>query len=367
LKIADRQRKQYLQELKVKNRDISAHVERNQHEDDMEVINAGRNKSKAVIKAANKGKATGKKSAPKRAVEHQAVALHKYCGDPLPQNSDDESENTRLARFNITKDSLTNKKVKQQVLLVAPDTSSCAIFDECDATTSEDAETVVTINNHRHYEGEEPEFLVTFDNGERIWSTRNNVYVDNGDLLSQYLVKRGLLDSDFEPPKMKQQRRRQKKDTSVKTTTDDSNVSNDNENGDVAENTTTVESVVNIVKEDQPMASVKNSKSKKRNNCRGKHDLYSFNDELNAKYCATGNHYCGVKCAKCKREFVDTSKKVSEAPDKYVCPTATKPMKTCPNRISRACPYAVCFACFQQFVAEDTKPVPRSRRNQQTE
>ena len=109
MKIADRQRKQYLQELKVKNRDISAHVERNQHEDDMEVINAGRNKSKAVIKAANKGKATGKKSAPKRAVEHQAVALHKYCGDPLPQNSDDESENTRLARFNITKDSLTTK------------------------------------------------------------------------------------------------------------------------------------------------------------------------------------------------------------------------------------------------------------------
>jgi hypothetical protein len=399
LKIAGQQCKQYQKELEVKSTDISARIERNRNEDDMKAVIAERNRSKAKIKTQNKGKATDRKAAPKRVVEHQAAALHKYCGDPLPPNSDDESDDTRLARFNITN---KDDKVHEKVLLVAPDESSGAIFEECDATSSEYAQSIELINNHRHYEGEEPEFLVTFDNGERIWSTRKNIYADDSKLLSEYLVERGLCGSDFEPQQLKQQRQRKNaafktttddNNAAVKTTTDDNNAAvkttTDDNNAAVKTTTDDNNAVVKTTTDDNELVNSDGSgdinlavedtdkgaiaehttkvKPKKRNNCRGKHDWYTFNDENNAKYCSPGCQYCGVKCFKCKREFVNTCKKATEAPDKYVCPTATKPMKTCPNRVTSKCPYAVCFTCFQQFVAEDTRIAPRSRRNQKPE
>jgi hypothetical protein len=336
LKVVDKQCKQYQKELKVKGQELNEQIVRKQNEDDMKAVLAEKNKSKALLKSKNKG--------------------NKECKNPV-SNSDDESDETRLARFNITKTSSATK-VREKVLLVAPDTSQ-SVYTECDATSSDDAQTVEVINNHRHYEGEEPEFLVTFDNGERIWSTRKNLYIDNKELLAQYLKERDLWDSEFEPKQMKQQRM---KKLAVNMADEDTG------NGNITENASTLSSDnTTDEKNEQTTTSVKNSQKKQKQYCLGDHDWYTFNDELNAKYCSTGYQYCGVKCAKCKREFLDSHKKVTESPDEYCYPTTTKPMKTCPNRLSHECNYAVCFACFQTFVSEDTKPVSRCRRNQRHE
>lgn len=180
--------------------------------------------------------------------EGQHILMQKITGAALPWNSDTDDFFSDI-----------DEAEEHAELVVEPDAEK-EYATECEGTTGADPTEITSINNHRLYFNQQPEFLVTFDNGERIWSVRNNIVKDAKQLLSDYLNDNKLMDSDFAPRSMRIKK-----------------------------------------------AKVKETVKQQSSTC--KHSLwYEFEDEIHAKYCAPGFLYHGVGCGKCKSRFIATAK-----------------------------------------------------------
>lgn len=163
-------------------------------------------------------------------------------------------------------------------LIVPPNRNYCTM--ECVGKKDSHATEVTAILNHRHYANKkEPEFMIEYDNGERIWSMRTSVFKDGKELLRKYLEKENLLQTEFAPPSFKRQK-----------------------NGSTQKREAKV--VGKII-------SVREAKGSQTLSC-DHYNWYAFDDETNAKYCAAGYQYHGKTCGKCKARCVSSVKEMIE-------------------------------------------------------
>ena len=88
------------------------------------------------------------------------------------------------------------------------------------------------------------------------------------------------------------------------------------------------------------------SESLKRNIGCDHADWYAFNDENNVIHCLEGFDYHGASCFKCHCKIVA----MEDITIKCFRPCIYTPLKTCPNRHSHKCKFAVCYPCYLIFV-----------------
>jgi hypothetical protein len=247
---------QYRKELDKQGSEIKEQFEEQHRLQNEKTINALKPQLKSAMKECNKKR---KHSViKKREAEGQHLIMQKLTGKPVPWNSDTDDF---FSDF--------DEKEHESELLVAPN-PKFAFSTENEDTNGCDPTEITIINNHRHYFNQQPEFLVTFDNGERLWSSRKNVFKDAKDLLTAYLQKYNLFGTDFAPR--------------------------------------TIRTKANVVKKKPNENEKKGSKQ-----CTHDHKLwYEFDEEIHAKYCAEGFTYHGVGCANCKSRFVATAKEGGE-------------------------------------------------------
>ena len=247
------------------------------------------------------------KYAAKRAKVHHAVRKNNKT-----EHDDCTSE---TSESDVEIESMAPASDNNQIWEVAPDLSKPHEEIGLDVEDDEDADEMVKILNHRKKTGGPPEMLVEFENGERLWATVENAFTDGGLIVLAYITENILLDSVFEPKRMK----RGKKDKSV---TD-------------AQREQTKCSTEGKTAEDH-VEQMKCSHDDFRS------EIGGYRAEGDSRYFVSNYNLDECFCALCQAKFVSVGTTTKK---ELFRPSISKPAYMCANRL-HGCTHAVCYDCF---------------------